>query len=226
VPPAAPLAGTTIALDPGHQLGNSRFPGETNALVPAGGFDKPCNTTGTATDSGVAEATVNFAVAQAVRRRLEELGAQVAMTRTTNSPQRWGPCVDARGKFGARVGARLMVSLHADGSVGSASGFHVIAPRARAPWTDDVAGPSLALARALRDGLTAAGIPRANYGGLDAGLLQRDDLGTLNLSDVPVAMVEIGNMRNSGDAQRMTSADGQARYADAVVRGIRTFLGR
>ena len=54
----------------------------------------------------------------------------------------------------------------------------------------------------------------------------RSDLGTLNMSDVPVAMIEIGNMRNSGDARQMTSTSGRARYADAVVRGIRTFLGR
>ena len=54
----------------------------------------------------------------------------------------------------------------------------------------------------------------------------RSDLGTLNMSDVPVAMVEIGNMRNSGDAHRMTSANGRALYVNAIVRGIRTFLGR
>jgi N-acetylmuramoyl-L-alanine amidase len=54
----------------------------------------------------------------------------------------------------------------------------------------------------------------------------RSDLGTLNMSDVPIAMIEIGNMRNSGDARRMTSAGGRATYAAAVVRGIRSFLGR
>ena len=42
----------------------------------------------------------------------------------------------------------------------------------------------------------------------------RSDLGTLNMSDVPVAMIEIGNMRNSGDARRMTSTSGRARYAE------------
>ncbi len=223
--PARPLTGITIALDPGHQLGNSRFPRETNALVPAGGFDKPCNTTGTATDAGIPEATVNFELAQAVRQRLEGLGARVVLTRTTNSVQRWGPCVDARGLLAARAGARLMVSLHADGAGAGDHGFHVIAPTSRAPWTDDIADPSLGLATALRDALRAGSFTPANYGGLEAGLIQRDDLGTLNLSDVPVAMIEIGNMRNSGDAQQMTSTQGQARYAAAVVRGIRTFLG-
>ncbi len=49
-----PLHGITIALDPGHQLGNHRYSREINRPVPAGGFTKPCNTTGTATNCGVA----------------------------------------------------------------------------------------------------------------------------------------------------------------------------
>lgn len=221
-----PLRNLTIALDPGHQLGNHNFPRQVNALVPAGGFRKPCNTTGTATNRGVAEATVNMRLARAVKRRLEALGARVRMTRVANSQRRWGPCINTRGEFGRRVGARLMVSLHADGAPASARGFHVIAPTRRSPWTTDIAGPSLRLAKALRDGLTAHRVPRANYTGGGTGLNVRSDLGTLNLSDVPVAMIEIGNMRNSGDARRMTSTRGRARHADAVVRGIRTFLGR
>jgi N-acetylmuramoyl-L-alanine amidase len=224
--PAEPLRAVTIALDPGHQLGNHRFPDETNALVPAGGFEKPCNTTGTATDSGIPEATVTFDLARAVEQRLEALGATVRMTRRTNSEDRWGPCVNTRGQFGERVGARLMVSLHADGSSAPDHGFHVIAPTRRAPWTTDIAGSSLRLATSLRDALEVAGLPPSNYTGGGTGLNVRDDLGTLNLSDVPVAMVEIGNMRNSGDASRMTSTSGRARQADALVRGIRTFLGR
>ncbi len=223
---ALPLRSITIALDPGHQLGNHNHPSETNRLVEAGGSQKACNTTGTATNSGVAEATVNFLLAEAVRSRLEALGADVRMTRTTNSEGPWGPCVDARGRFGSRVGAKFMVSLHADGAGSSDRGFHVIAPTRRKPWTTDIAGSSLRLAESLRDGLTGVGVPRSNYTGGGTGLNVRSDLGTLNMSDVPVAMIEIGNMRNSGDAQRMTSASGRALYVAGVVRGIRMFLGR
>jgi N-acetylmuramoyl-L-alanine amidase len=149
----------------------------------------------------------------------------VPMTRTTNSERRWGPCVDTRGRFGKRVGARLMVSLHADGAPSSGHGFHVIAPTRRAPWTTDIAAPSLRLAKALRSGLVRGDFRRSTYTG-HRGLDIRSDLATLNLSDVPVAMIEIGNMRNAGDARRMTSASGRARYATAVVRGIRSYLRR
>ena len=222
----APLGGLTIALDPGHQLGNHNFPQYINKLVPAGGFEKPCNTTGTATNSGTAEATVNFLVSRLVQRRLENLGAKVRLTRLYNSEKYWGPCVNVRGAFGRRVGARLEVSLHADGASSSSKGFHVIAPARKSPYTTDIYSASLRLARTLRDSLTSAGLPRSNYIGGGTGLDVRSDLGTLNMSDVPIAMIEIGNMRNAGDAHRMLSPTGRATYADAVVRGIRSYLGR
>jgi N-acetylmuramoyl-L-alanine amidase len=223
---AHPLHGLTIALDPGHQLGNHNYSRQTNRQVQAGGFTKPCNTTGAATNSGVPEATVNFQLSLAVKRRLEALGARVRMTRNTNNQHRWGPCVDSRGRFGRRVGAKLMVSLHADGAPTSGHGFHVIAPTPRKPWTTDIATASLRLAKILRGSLVRHHIPRSSYVNGGSGLDVRSDLGTLNMSGVPVAMIEIGNMRNSVDARRMTSTAGRARYADAVVRGIRTYLRR
>ena len=223
---ASPLGGVRIALDPGHQLGNHNHPAQVSRLVPAGGFDKPCNTTGTRTDGGYAEATLNFRVARLVGARLRALGAEVLLTRTRNSESLWGPCVDVRGEFGAKVGARLMVSLHADGAPAGAHGFHVIAPTPRSPWTTDIAAASRALALALRSGFDTVGIPRSTYVGHGTALSIRSDLGTLNLSDVPVAMLEIGNMRNAADAHRMTTRAGRARYARAVVKGIRLYLAR
>jgi len=65
----------------------------------------------------------------------------------------------------------------------------------------------------------------ANYIAGGDGLDPRTDLGTLNLSDIPTVMVELGNMRDSGDASVMTSATGQARYARALAVAVRTFLG-
>ena len=96
---ALPLAGRVVALDPGHQLGNSRYPSRINKLVWVGIW-KPCNTTGTATNSGFPEATFAWRVTRRLAARLTDLGATVRLTRTTNSYDDWGPCVDARGRFG------------------------------------------------------------------------------------------------------------------------------
>ena len=54
----------------------------------------------------------------------------------------------------------------------------------------------MALARSVRAGLVRAGVPVANYIAGGDGLDVRSDLGTLNLSDIPTVMVELGNMRN------------------------------
>ena len=64
----------------------------------------------------------------------------------------------------------------------------------------------------------------SNYTAGGDGLDYRSDLGTLNLSDVPVAMVELGNMRNARDAHRMTTPQGRATYARALANAVRAFL--
>ena len=214
-----------MVLDPGYQLGNHNFPRRINRLVSAGGFRKPCNTTGTATDRGYPEATFVWQVSRIVQRRLERLGARVVLTRQVNSQDRWGPCVDERGRAGNRIGADLKLSVHADGSrTPGARGFHVIAPPDRRPWTHDIAGPSRRLALDLRAALLAGGFSRANYVAGRDGLDVRGDLATLNLSDVPTAMVELGNMRHPREARRMSTPAGRAAYAAALVRAIRAFL--
>jgi len=214
-------------VDPGHQLGNHNFPRKINRLVPAGGFRKPCNTTGTATDAGYPEATFAWRVARRLQRRLVDLGARVVLTRTSNRQDRWGPCVDTRGRAGNRIHADLKVSIHGDGSYASgARGFHVIAPTDRTRWTHDIYRPSKALAFAVRRALRAAGFPVANYTAGGDGLDFRSDLGTLNLSDVPTVMVELGNMRNRRDARRMTGAAGQADYARGLAAAVRRYLLR
>jgi len=224
------LAGVTIVIDPGHQLGNHNFPRQTSRLVPAGGFRKPCNSTGTATRSGFPEATFNWRVAVLVRDRLRALGARVIMTRTANRQDLWGPCVDERGRRGNAVSpdgqpADLKISIHGDGHDGG-HGFHVIAPTDRAPWTHDIFRPSRRLALRVRAALYGAGLPYATYVAGGDGLDFRSDLGTLNLSDIPTIMVELGNMRSARDAARMTSRDGRAQYARALVRGARAWLAR
>ena len=221
-----PLTGKVIVIDPGHQLGNHNFPAEINRQVPAGGFTKPCNTTGTATDGGYAEATFAWRVSQRVADRLRDLGATVRLTRQTNRQDRWGPCVDVRGRAGNRIDADLKISIHADGSYASgARGFHVIAPADRAPWTDDIHDSSMRLATAVKSGLLGKRFVVANYIAGGDGLDVRSDLGTLNLSDVPTVMVELGNMRSAAEARVMTSAAGRARYARGLVAGVRAFLG-
>lgn len=226
--PEPPLAGAVVVLDPGHQLGNAAHPAEISVPVEAGGFTKPCNTTGTATADGYAEATLTWEVALETRRLLRALGARVVLTRHANSPDLWGPCVDERGRAGnpGEPGptADVKVSIHADGSLASgAHGFHVIAPEEVAPWTTDIARPSYELAEVVRASLVAEGLATSTYAGRD-GIDVRGDLATLNLADVPSVLVELGNMRDDGDAALMTSAAGRRAYASALASAVELFV--
>jgi N-acetylmuramoyl-L-alanine amidase len=221
--PGLPLAGLVIAIDPGHNGGNASHPVSIRRLVFIGNGRKACNTVGTATRAGYAEHRFNWAVALRLKARLELLGATVAMTRTTDTGV--GPCVNVRGRFGAKVHAALMISIHGNGSRASDHGFFVMRPGLVAGYTGDILGSSYRLAKAVRGGLAGAGVPVANYYATN-GIKVRRDLGTLNMSDVPVVMVELGNMKNLGDARRMTGATGRDRYAAGLVAGIRAYLGR
>ncbi len=223
---SGPLSGRIVVIDPGHQLGNHRHLAQINRLVPAGGFKKPCNTTGTATNGGYPEATFTWRVSQVLKRRLEALGARVLLTRHSNSERRWGPCVNVRGKDGNALPADLKISIHGDGSYAAgAHGFHVIAPTDRKPWTHDIFKPSRRLALDTRAALRGVGLPVANYIAGGDGLDFRSDLGTINLSDIPTVMVELGNMRSAIDAKRMTSTKGRATYARGLAKAVRTYLG-
>jgi N-acetylmuramoyl-L-alanine amidase len=218
-----PLAGVVIAVDPGHNGGNASHVSTINKLVFVGNGWKACNTVGTSTRTGYSEHRLNFAVALRVKARLESLGATVYMTRTTDTGV--GPCVDVRGKFGAKVHAALEVSIHGDGSSLSHYGFNVMKPGYIKGYTDDILTRSATLATAVRRGLVLNGLPVGNYYGVN-GIISRTDLGTLNMSNVPVVMVELGNMKNTADAARMTSSTGRDRYAAGLVQGIRIYLGR
>jgi N-acetylmuramoyl-L-alanine amidase len=211
-----------VVLDPGHNGGNAGAREQINKHVPAGrGRTKPCNTTGTASADGYREHEFTFDVARRVQRLLESRGITVVLTRTTDDGV--GPCVNRRAAIGNENRADAVVAIHADGHADTtARGFHIAysAP----PLNDAQAEPAMRLARALRDGLRAAGYPLSTYLGSD-GLSPRDDLAGLNLSQRPAALVECGNMHNPDEAAAMATAAGRQQYADAIADGIRSYLG-
>ena len=196
--------------------------------MPAGGFSKPCNTTGTATDGGYPEATFAWRVARRAARPARAARRHGRADPHSNRQDRWGPCVDARGRAGNRDPADLKVSIHGDGSLRPGRrGFHVIAPdrpRGRGPTTST--GPSRRLALASpRRRCVPPGVPVANYIAGGDGLDFRSDLGTLNLSDVPTVMVELGNMRDARDARRMTTRPRPGDVRRGLASGVQALPG-
>lgn len=219
---AGSLAGKVIAVDPGHNGDAGAHPEIVNKLVNAVSKWKPCETTGTETDAGYSEAAFNLDVAVRLAALLRAAGATVVLTRTDNNGV--GPCFDQRAAIGNKAHADAAVSIHADGAPASGHGFHVLVPV-------DVHGPSTAilvpsgrLGVDLRDAYAAGtGLPPSTYIGTD-GIDPRSDMGGLNLSTVPKVMLECGNMRNAGDAAKLSDPAFRQRIAVAIADGLARFL--
>jgi N-acetylmuramoyl-L-alanine amidase len=211
-----------VVLDPGHNGGNGAHPAEIRRLVPDGrGSTKPCNTTGTATDTGYPEHAFTFDVALRTERALEAAGVRVLLTRPNDTGV--GPCVDVRGTAGNRADAVAVVSIHADGAAASGSGFHVAL--SNPPLNPVQASQAHVLGTALRDALRVAGFHDSTYLGAQ-GISLRPDLAGLNLATRPAALVECANMRNPAEAAVVSSAAGRQRYATALAAGIVAYLQR
>jgi N-acetylmuramoyl-L-alanine amidase len=79
---------------------------------------------------------------------------------------------------------------------------------------------------AVHDALLAgSGMTTSTYLGSN-GYYPRSDLAGLNLATVPATFLEIGNMRNDGDAAIQTSPAGRQRIAAAVADGVLRWLAR
>ncbi|MGA5066141.1 N-acetylmuramoyl-L-alanine amidase [Streptomyces exfoliatus] len=225
-PPARPLAGRTVVIDPGHNPGNFRHSAEINQQVNIGTNRKECDTTGTSTNAGYTEASFTLDVSHRLRDLLTARGATVVLTHDAERP--WGPCIDERARIGNEARADAVVSVHADGSAVGHRGFHVILPasvRGGSADTAKIVGPSRELGERIADRFArATGTEPANYLGGGTGLDVRDDLGGLNLSTVPKVFVECGNMRDPKDATLLTSATWRQKAAQGIADGIATYL--
>ncbi|MBL1285675.1 N-acetylmuramoyl-L-alanine amidase [Streptomyces sp. For3] len=226
--PRGPLTGRTVVIDPGHNPGNVEHTREINAQVDMGNGRKECDTTGTATNSGYAEARFTLDVSRRLRTLLEAQGAKVVLTQDGDRP--FGPCVDERARIGNKAQADAVVSVHADGSATGNRGFHVILPAAVSGDGADTAkivAPSRELGvRIAGNFVRVTGSAPSNYIGDDTGLDTRDDLGGLNLSTVPKVFIECGNMRDPKDAALLTSADWRQKAALGIAEGIGSYLKR
>ena len=212
------VAGKVIYLDPGH----AGTPPPADMMVTDGrGGQKPCNTSGTASNDGFPEHEFNWLMAQEIKQLLEQRGAQVLLSRVDDTGR--ADCIDARAEKENASNADAVVSLHADGAGEGNRGFHVSA--ISQPLANNDEPGSTALATALRDAFVAAGFAPSNYLGSE-GLNPRADLTGLNLSTKPKALVEYGNMRDSSDIALLNSNEGRQRLAEATVAGLEGFLAQ
>ena len=210
-PVQMPLTGLIIGIDPGHQLhGNNEqepvAPGsrETKAKVATG-------TSGIAT--GTPEYAVNLDIALKLRDRLESLGAEVVMTRTTND-------VDIsnieRAQMCNEAGADIVLRLHCNGATNQqANGIGLYVTE-----TGPIAQASFEAAELLLPAMARA------TGARPAGIFRRDTYSGLNWSTVPSILVEMGYMTNYEEDLKLEDPAYQDLLVDGMTRGLAEIFGR
>ena len=220
-----PLAGLTVAIDPGHDGGNGANPQVINQPIDGGGFTEPCDTAGATTDDGYPEHAFNFDVADRATALLQAEGATVVLTRTTDTGI--GPCVNVRAAIGNAAHANAAISIHADGGPPGGRGFTVIAPAPVVSAISDntsIVAPSAELAQNVESAFASVtSEPPSTYDG-QGGLDIRDNLGGLNLSTVPKVLIECANMRNATDAALVEEPNWRQQAAQGIRDGITAFL--
>ncbi|NNN37141.1 N-acetylmuramoyl-L-alanine amidase [Streptomyces sp. S3(2020)] len=223
---SGPLKGKVVVIDPGHNPNNFQHTAEINKKVNIGTGWKECDTTGTSTNSGYAEAEFTLDVAHRLRTLLEKQGATVKLTQ--DGDRTFGPCIDERASIGNKADADAVVSIHADGAGAGQRGFHVILPGSVHSGSADTR-PIVASSAELGERIAGSfvrvtGSAPSNYVGDGTGLVTRKDLGGLNLSTVPKVFIECGNMRDSKDAAQLTSGAWRQKAAQGISEGIVSFL--
>jgi N-acetylmuramoyl-L-alanine amidase len=224
--PLAAVSGRTIVVDPGHNPGNGAHPSEINRPVDYGLGTKPCDTTGTSTRSGYAEARYTFDVSLRLRALLQAAGAHVIFTHTLTSPA-YGPCITERAAIGNRANAAVAISIHADGGPDGGHGYAAIAPSgpiAHTGLTSAMVAADVRLAAALRSVYPqTTGITPSTYLGSN-GVYRSNYYGGLDWSHVPKVLLETGNMRNDAEAARLETASVRQRIARGIALGLARFL--
>jgi N-acetylmuramoyl-L-alanine amidase len=188
-----------IVVDPGHG-------GNTG--------DNHDGCSGVVNGQRILEKNLTLAIALKVQRLLEDAGATVIMTRTTDV----FVSLPERPRLATANSADLFVSIHIDDTTGGAntasgttSYYHFDDPNSRA------------LAHSLVEHIAkVSGLP--NRRARSDSVLYTNGLAVLRHSTVPSTLVEVGFMNNSRDRAKMVNQEFQEMLAQAFVNGIQAYV--
>lgn len=203
-----PLSGLVICLDPGHGITEATA---QERVSPLSEETKAAYVSG-ASGSSQSEEAVNLAVAQLTRARLEELGAQVVMTRQTE--QATVSNIE-RAEIANDAGADLCIRIHADGADDpSVSGMSMQVPAGDLLGTPEIEAPSAQAAEIILQAVTEA------TGARSRGLTQRSDLTGFNWSEVPCILLEMGFLSNAEEDALLATEAYRQNIADGIAEGV------
>ena len=204
-----------VCLDAGHG-GAGISTKEDND--PDGTSQKTAQSTGTESKGGLLEKDVNLAVTLATGKLLEEAGVKVVYTRTTDT----AVSNIERAKVANNSSADIFVRIHCDGDDNtSRRGCYCYCISSGNKWQSTNYQSSHKLCESVLSAFSAkTGMPVDKS--FKDGILEDDGLTSNNWAEMPTALIEMGNMRNTEDEEiQKNSVD---LMAQGIAEGILQYL--
>lgn len=157
---------------------------------------------------GLYEKDVNLATSLAVRKKLENLGFKVYMTRERDN---YVQLYD-RAAIANQLKADLFVSVHANAAGSTkARGIETL-------YAPDNSRNNLAFAKVIQDHMIKA---TGNY---NRGVVSRPELVVIRETDMDAVLVEIGFLTNTSDHEKLSTDLYINAVADGIVNGIVKYM--
>lgn len=185
-------------------------------MSPLSDETKPLYTTGTR-GANMTEEQLNLTVGLQFRDALEELGAEVVMTREVSEITISGI---ERCEIAHEAGADIAVHIHADGNNDpSVHGVSVLVP------DGDLLGTPSIVEESVRLGELMVNAVAAETGAKNRGTVPRSDMTAFNFSEIPSVLIEMGFMTNPEEDALLETAEYQAKIVDGMVAAILDWYG-
>ncbi len=210
--------GPLIAIDPGHQAPGSELSG-TEPNGPGSETEKDKTAPGTkGVDSGVEEYELDLDISLQLEKELTSRGYRVILTRREHDVSLSN--ID-RCEIANEAGADILLHIHAntidDAGVSGAVGT---VPSESNPYIGELYDSCMTLSDdILRAYCRATGLK-------NNGSWRSDNMASINWSEMPVAILELGYMSNPGDDAYITDPGNWESMAEAIADGIDEYFGR
>ena len=207
-----PLSGKIVCIDAGHGINSYN---KQEPIAPNSSQTKIAFASGTR-GKNQTEEELNLSVAKKLEKKLNELGADVHMTRTTHESDMTN--ID-RAEFANKINADISVKIHADGIENSSvHGVSMLVPSNQYINNQELCNTSRRAGEIILNEVVKT------TGANNRGVVLRSDLTGFNWTKVPIVLLEMGFMTNPEEDANMETDIYQDKIVEGIAQGLILFF--